>query len=300
MASVEIRALPGTRCETGEGIVWCSRRRRLFWVDIGGRALYSLDPSSGEREHWSLPAQPGCLALTQGDEIVLALPDGVHLFDLLAGSLKLLAPLPPDAPPGHRANDGATSRGGRFVFGTMPLGDRSVASGSLYRWDGAEVRRHFGGLHVVNGIAFSPDDRTAYVSDSYASVQTVWALDHDSDSGALSNRREFFRTDAFAGRPDGACIDVDGCYWMAGVGGFELLRITPAGKVDVRIELPVRWPTKPCFGGHDLRTIYVTSLRLPEAPRELDGYVLEIPSSYQGLQEPRCALPLDGLRPGDN
>ena len=70
----------------------------------------------------------------------------------------------------------------------------------------------------------------------------------------------FFDTKNVAGRPDGGCIDADGCYWMAGVSGWELLRITPHGKVDMTIKLPIEKPTKIAFGGSKLDTIYVTSI----------------------------------------
>ncbi len=290
----EIRVLEGTRCEVGEGILWCPRRRVLFWVDIKGRALLRLDPSTEALTRWPLPDQPGCIALTATDTLVVAMPDGLHLFDPATGSLAPNALLPPEAAAEHRANDGATSRGGLFHFGTMTLGDRSVASGALYHWSGeagaSQLARHFGGLHIVNGLAFSPDDRTAYVADSYESLRCIWRFDHEPETGAFTNRSLFFETAGRAGRPDGACVDADGCYWMAGVGGGELLRITPAGQVDLCIDLQVTWPTKPCFGGPDLRTLYLTSLDPSSSESGPDGAVLAIETGHQGLPEPVCLL----------
>ena len=54
--------------------------------------------------------------------------------------------------------------------------------------------------------------------------------------------------------------NADGCYWMAGVGGWQLVRFTPAGKVDRIIEMPIAMPTKVAFGGPRLDTLYVTSI----------------------------------------
>ena len=68
------------------------------------------------------------------------------------------------------------------------------------------------------------------------------------------------------GRPDGGTVDADGCYWMAGVSGWQVYRITPAGKVDMVIDMPVEKPTKPMFGGPGLDTLYVTSLSLALTP----------------------------------
>lgn len=120
-----IRPLADTQCQIGEGILWCPRRQLLFWVDITGCALCSHDPETGRGRRWPLPDQPGCIALTRTDEIIIAMPDGLYGFDPAVGTLRLLASTPDNDPATHRANDGATSRSGRFVFGTISRGDRS-------------------------------------------------------------------------------------------------------------------------------------------------------------------------------
>ena len=97
-------------------------------------------------------------------------------------------------------------------------------------------------------------------ADSAAPVRTIWACDYEPASGEIGERRVFVDTHGLAGRPDGGTVDADGCYWMAGIGGWQLVRFTPAGVVDMIVELPVEKPTKPAFGGADLDTIYVTSI----------------------------------------
>jgi sugar lactone lactonase YvrE len=49
--------------------------------------------------------------------------------------------------------------------------------------------------------------------------------------------------------------------------GQRLLRLAPDGRVVREVRLPVRCPTMPCFGGADLRTLYITTSRenRPEA-----------------------------------
>ena len=115
-------------------------------------------------------------------------------------------------------------------------------------------------VYTTNGLAFSPDGRTMYLSDSNPSVQTIWACDYDPDTGEPSNRRVFFDARAVAGRPDGGTVDADGCYWMAGVSGWQLVRLTPRGEIDRIVEMPVERPTKPMFGGTNLDTLYVTTI----------------------------------------
>ncbi|MDQ9473891.1 SMP-30/gluconolactonase/LRE family protein, partial [Escherichia coli] len=63
----------------------------------------------------------------------------------------------------------------------------------------------------------------------------------------------------YGGRPDGACVDTRGHYWVAMYEGGCVLRLDPQGEVVQRIETPVRCPTMVCLGGEDLRTLYITS-----------------------------------------
>ena len=114
---------------------------------------------------------------------------------------------------------------------------------------------------LVNGLAFSPEGRILYHSDSYPTVRTVWAWDFDPADGRISNRRVFIDTHGMPGRPDGGCCDADGCYWMTGNDGWEILRLTPAGRVDRRIALPIAKPSMVAFGGRALDVLYITSIR---------------------------------------
>ena len=63
------------------------------------------------------------------------------------------------------------------------------------------------------------------------------------------------------GRPDGGAVDAEGCYWGCGICAGRINRFSPDGELIGWIEMPVTHPTMPCFGGPDLKTLYVTSLR---------------------------------------
>ena len=140
-------------------------------------------------------------------------------------------------------------------------------------------------LGVSNGLAFSPDGTTMYHADS--SERTVWAYDYDPAIGARSNERVFLDFDDLPGRPDGACVDADGCYWIACVLGWAIARVTPAGEVDRIIELPVEMPTMPAFGGPELESLYVTSIRSANDPDQpLSGGLFVLDVGVRGLPEP--------------
>lgn len=250
----------------GEGIVWDTAAQRFWWVDIAAPALHRFDPASAKTETWTMPSAIGCVAPRASGGAVVGLEEGWCVFDPVTGKTEILNA---DAPHGEamRFNDGAVDPAGRFWAGTMPkAGPADAAAGApargdLFRLDAdGTAPLILDGLYIQNGLAFAPDGRTMYLSDSHPAVRTIWAFDYDTATGTPSNRRVFFDTRQVDGRPDGAATDADGCYWMAGVDGWQVVRITPAGTVDRIVPVPVQKPTCLAFGGPRLDTLYLTSM----------------------------------------
>ena len=192
--------------------------------------------------------------------------------------------------PGMRFNDGRCDRQGRFWAGTMVM-DMSLAraSGSLYGLDGTRLHALLDGFITPNGMAFSPDGRTMYLSDSHPDVQKIWAFDYDTDSATPHNRRLFVDMNEHPGRPDGAAVDADGCYWICGNDAGLIHRFTPEGKLDRSLAVPVKKPAMCAFGGADLDTLFVTSIRPAGdlADQPLAGGVFALRPGVKGLPEPR-------------
>lgn len=253
------------RARVGEGTMWDERAGRLWWVDIDAGTLHCFDPETGADRAFTMPSRIGCFVFREAGGHVVALENGFAFFDPASGLLQAIVDPEPDLP-NNRFNDGTPDPAGRFVAGTMPMGDRLPVASIWRLAPDRSVTRLVDGLTVTNGMAFSPDGGTFYWSDSERSVQTIWQAAYAADSGALGEPRVFATTFDLAGRPDGGTIDADGCYWMAGVGGWQLVRFTPAGKVDRVIEMPVEKPTKIAFGGADLGTLYVTTIGSGLAP----------------------------------
>jgi len=277
------------RADLGECPVWCPREQSLYWIDIYAGRLNRFDPSTGTNSFWQLPEPIGSFALCETGGALVALKSGLHRLDFGSGGLTPFAAPEADLP-GNRLNDGRCDRQGRFWVGSMadPV-DFERPHGSLYRADpGGGCTRMVEGLYVASGLAFSPDGRTLYHSDSFREVRTVWAWDLDPDDGAISNRRVFVDTHGMPGRPDGAAVDADGCYWMSAIDGWELVRFTPAGVVDRRIALPIAKPTMMAFGGPRLETLYITSIRPPgpclDQPQADSLFAVE--AGVPGLPEP--------------
>ena len=110
-------------------------------------------------------------------------------------------------------------------------------------------------------MAFSPDGKTMYVSDSHPDVQTIWSCDYDADTGTPHAPRVFVDMKPLPGRPDGAAVDADGGYWICGNDAGLVHRFTPDGRLDMSLAVPVKKPAMCAFGGSGLDTLFVTSIR---------------------------------------
>jgi L-arabinonolactonase len=290
MAETTVDCALDLRVELGECPVWCERSQSLYWIDIYAGDLHRFDPSSGQDRSWPMGEAIGSFALCESEGVILAaLKSGIYRHELASGRRQLLAS-PERHLPHNRMNDGRCDPAGRFWVGTMrDPPDPGHKEGTLYRLAGeGACTAMVGGIITCNGLAFSPDGRTLYHSDSHPSVRTVWAWDFDPSEGRIENRRVFIDTYGLPGRPDGGCCDADGCYWMTGNDGWELLRLTPAGRIDRRVALPIAKPSMVAFGGRALDTLYVTSIRptgdLSKQPQA--GSLFAFRPGVTGIPEP--------------
>jgi len=276
----------------GESPMWHPQESALYWCDIPGHRLHRYNPSSNEHLRWQFATDVACVAPVLGGGLLLAMRDGLWHFDTASGERKLLAE-PPYDPATERFNDGKADPQGRFWVGTVH--DKREPKGALYRFADGKLDRMVGEVTTSNGLGWSPDARCMYWSDT--KLHTVFAFDFESSDGSLSRRREFASfplkqadqdLDTYGGRPDGAAVDTEGCYWVALFEGQRLLRLSPTGELLREVKLPVRCATMPCFGGADLKTLYITTGREKRPADELArqpwaGCVLQMRVEVPGL-----------------
>jgi sugar lactone lactonase YvrE len=293
---VEVAQVGSVVALLGECPVWSESEQVLYWEDIDGRAIHRYDPATGETDSRSLPGRPGSFVFTTiPGQLLVAMETDLVWLHWSTGETEWFVGVE-DASGGNRLNDGRCDPAGRYVVGTMhPSPEESRFLGSLYSIDqtGA-VSTLETEVGVPNGLVFDADRSRMYWTDTLRHV--IWVWDYDLDTGLRRNKRVFFDYEAHdevLGLPDGACLDVDGCYWSASVGGWALTRITPEGTVDRRIDLPVQRPTMPAFGGADLSTLYVTSIGDGGGSEDSSGVpagsLLAVDAGVQGLAEPRFA-----------
>lgn len=276
MPPYEVHPAGPAAAQLGESPLWSVAEQCLYYVDIGARQVLRLDPASGALRHWPLDSEPGCIALLDardGGGLLVAQRNGLWKLDTATGAHEPIAPAPFDGAR-QRFNDGKPDAAGRFWIGTID--DARAPAAALWRYAGGGFAAMAGGITTSNGLAWSPDGRTMYWSDTKA--HEIYAFDFDAATGALGERRVFASfapreagqsLDSYGGRPDGAAVDVEGCYWVAMYEGRRLLRLSPEGQVLREVMLPVRCPTMPTFGGADMKTLFVTTASAGRPAEEL-------------------------------
>lgn len=282
------------RNATGESPVWDAAQQALYWVDIPAGRLHRWTLADGRHQSWQGPQMLACIAQSGDGSWIAGMESGLFNLQLHSdGRLdaNLLSPVT-HAQPNMRFNDGRCDRQGRFWAGTMVMDMAAGApAGALYRYaagQSAPLTPQLEGLIVPNGLAFSPDGTLMYLSDSHPDVQKIWAFDYDIDSGIPHNPRLLVDMNHYPGRPDGAAVDAEGCYWICGNDAGQIHRFTPEGKLDRSLHVPVKKPAMCAFGGANLDTLFVTSIRpagdISDQP--LAGGVFALNPGIKGLPEP--------------
>jgi sugar lactone lactonase YvrE len=261
--------------DLGEGPRWDAATQTLLWVDIPAKLVHSYDPATGTNTTQQVADVVSLALPRRRGGVVVGLPDGIHLLDGEDASgvttTRLLAGVEQGRPE-TRTNDGTCDAAGRLWVGTMPFDERSPVAG-LYRIDAdLTVTTVLTGTTISNGLGWSPSGRLFYFIDS--PTRRVDVFDFDPVSGALEGRRPLAAVEVEGAVPDGMNIDAEGCVWVALHGGWGLNRYSPDGELVAEVRLPIARVTSCCFGGPELRDLYVTTRREGLSADELDAQPL--------------------------
>ncbi len=262
------RNVYAARARLGEGPTWNDATRTLSWVDILNHRVHQFLPGSGENRVYEVGDVVGCAVPTRGNALLLALRHDLAALDLASGAVRHILPIEPDKPE-NRLNDGKCDPRGRFWVGSMRA--EETGHGSLYRYDpDGSLHVMETGLGISNGLGWSPDGTTFYLTDTPA--QTIYAYDFDGAAGAISNRRVLVDLSGEDLFPDGLTVDSEGCIWSAQWAGACVIRFAPSGRELLRVPLPVKCPTSCVFGGSDLNRLYITSASVGLSEQEIEQY----------------------------
>ena len=264
-----------------EGPLW-DAGRGLYFSDVINGGVYLLD-----RAGKVAPVVPkrrgiGGMALHAKGGLVVGGRDIAHL-DLAGNSRTLLAL---DAIPGATGfNDLVADDAGRVYVGSLAyrvFGGEVPKPGYLHVIDlDGTMRTLSDGVMLTNGLGFSPDRSTLYHSDAREGFVRAYDV---KDDGSVGPWRKFA---AFApgGIPDGLKVASDGSVWVADAHGSRVAVFAPDGSPLKDIAVPLPMVTSLCFGGDDLRDLYiVTGSR--GGPSEACGSIFRMRVDVAGLALP--------------
>jgi sugar lactone lactonase YvrE len=273
------------RARLGECPVWDPQQRRLAWTDVYNHWVHAFEPARNEDRHFDAGDVVSAIALAGPDRLLLAVRDRLVYFDLSTHTLQPFTTVPLTEREA-RLNDGRCDAQGRFWIGSI---SDEPGHAVLYRCDpDGSVQIMETGLTISNGLGWSPDDRTFYLTDSPKKV--IYAYDFDLAAGTLSGRRVLIDLGAEPVEPDGLSVDKEGRLWSALWNGWAVACFDADGRELERIRLPVQRPTYPTFGGDALADLYVTSASVGLSQKEIEcgfqaGDLFRISTKTAGLPE---------------
>jgi len=266
--------------EWAEGPVWRANGRYLLFSDVPRNTIYKWQEGAGLsvflRPAGYIGVNPpgrelGSNGLTFDANDSLVMADHGNRQIARLNEARFTKTTLADRYLGSRLNspnDLAYRSNGDLYFTDPPFGLRRLDADSakelqhngVYRLTpSGELRLLTVDLGFPNGIAFSPDERTLYVSNA-DSKKPIWMAFDVNGDGSLAGGRVMFDASELVrvggtGVPDGMKLDRAGNLFAAGPGGVLIL--SPAGKHLGTIV--TGQPTANCAFGDDGSTLYITA-----------------------------------------
>jgi D-xylonolactonase len=264
------RIIANYQNECGESPLWNQESGTLFWTDCVGNRFLKYVPATDYHCVVKSGLQINrCLLKARGG-FVVANNDGLWIWDG-QGEMKFIVGEVDGVK--LQFNEAMTDARGRVFAGTCYYSPNSeYPLGHLVRIDNdgrANILDE--GFHLANGIAFSPDDRTLYCTDSVA--RRIYAYDFDVEDGTISNRRTMIQLGDNEGLPDGLAVDTRGNLWSAQWYGSVVICYDSTGIPVQKVPVPAKQVSSVAFGGADRSTLFITTAAKPEPmPVMPEGY----------------------------
>ena len=297
----EYEIISGHPYRCGECPMWDADNQLFMWSDMLSGELFVFDPAAETIKKLAHGKNVSGFTLNRNGGLVCATHQGLYLWKdnkwrLIAGEFE-----------GQKlhSNDATADPKGRFIFGTtfydQTRGD-DFERGRLYSVgkDG-DIKILDEGFGLSNGIGFSPDQKTMYVTDTYS--REILKYNYNPSNGEVSGKKTLIKVPDIEGIPDGLTVDADGFIWSAQWYGSCVVRYDPDGKAERRLPVPSGQTSSLIFGGPDLKDIYITTaaevVRLNIAPAGYDfdkphnGSVYRFNLGIQGLREYAADINID-------
>ena len=238
-----------------EGPVW-DPARGLYFSDVTGGGIFLLDRTDHISTATERRRGVGGMALHAEGGLVA----GGREITWLRGDTPpqtLLDSQTADNAEGF--NDLTTDQAGRIYVGSLGFkvfGGGPMKPGNLYCIDlDGSVRKVSDGVLPTNGLGASPDGKRLYHSDARRQLVRIYEVEPD---GSLGHWKAFCAMGE--GRvPDGLKVAADGSVWIADAHGGRVAVFEPDGRHRMDLPVPLPMVTSVCFGGDDLRDLYVVT-----------------------------------------
>ena len=273
-----------------EGPVWVPNKGLLF-SDVLGGGVFCLNESGLVEEVILHRRGIGGMALHQNNGLIVS-GRNIAYKDFEGGETLVLFDRNEDE--GLVGfNDITTDKTGRIYaggLGSSPVFEdgRSPQSENLYLIDlDGSVSIVAEDVRLTNGLGFSPDDKLLYHSDSLRRQVCVYEVKED---GKLGPKKVFAETET--GVPDGLVVSEDGAVWVALAGGGSGVAVFEStGELRELIQIPHPMCTSVCFGGEDLKDLYIVS-GSDGLEGDSRGGVFKVRTTVSGLPVPAAKVEL--------
>ena len=240
-------------CSLGEGPMWHPLRNQLFWFDILGQRMLSIE--RGQPRQWRFPEMVSAAGWVDRNMLLIAGERDLFLFDIETEEVQTLVELE-SGNRATRSNDGRADPLGGFWIGTMGK-KAEPGAGAIYRYFRGELRQLFADITIPNAICFAPDGGFAHFADT--ATGRVMRVTLDAEGWPNAAPTVFLDLTAEGLNPDGAVIDADGVMWLAQWGAARVAAYDPAGKFLRAVSFDAPHTSCPAFGGADFTTLYCTT-----------------------------------------
>ncbi len=254
--SFELEIIANDNNYTGEGPVWDPLKDRLIWVDIDNSLVYQLSVLNSVKTIISRELAVSSIALNRDGGLIFAGEKGLFLWHSEDNYKTIVTEYDGEL---LCFNDMIAGPKGCIYAGTTYWSSSGIEkTGKLYLIDtDCSTRILDENIEMSNGLAFSPDNRVLYYTDS--AKRRIYAYDVDEKTGDLANKRILIEVSANEGIPDGLTVDANGYLWSAQWYGSQVVCYGTNGKVRQRIALPVKQVSSVIFGGANLNELYITT-----------------------------------------
>jgi sugar lactone lactonase YvrE len=256
-ASPDLVVATDDRYVLAEGPAWDPVGEQVLWVDIErGRVMsgrLAPDGRIATQATLVLGETVGAVAVTGAGEWVIAGAERMYLRSrdgAIRPGRRILQP-----GSGRRLNDGKVDPAGRFLVGTLALGDAESTAEELLLLRAGGLERIDADLTLSNGLAWSPDGGTLFSVDTLRTV--VFRRPYDPRTGTWRNRAVHLAFEA--GYPDGICADAEDHLWVAMWSLGEVRRYAPDGALVQTVPVPAPHVSSVAFVGPDLETLVITT-----------------------------------------